>query len=145
VQSLQPSPMLQSDLDARVVFPDATTLQGLVTLKYYPGQDPWVVHAGFYVANAEHKAQVERAVLMNAANILARAHWFGTAGAPLAFAVGPHYCRFRITDDQDGTTVDFDVNRQELIDFLEQTQALVDYPAEEAALTAALEQELWKL
>lgn len=146
--SLQAVLMLQSELSARVSFPDAAdgnTLQGLVCLRFYPDQDPWLVHAGFFVANAESQFKVERLTLYNASNILARAQWFGTEGAPLRFAVGTNYCRFRIVDDQDGTSVDFDVDRQELINFLTQTQSLVDYETESAALDATIEQELREL
>lgn len=137
--------MLTAELDAVVSWPNEVRLQGLVKMNYLSDVDPWLVHLTFVVADARDDLEVERLSLMRIGMVIKTSQWLNVAGAPFRLAVGDSFVRMRLTNQEDGTWVDFDVKRKDMQKFLQGTTDQVDYPSEKAALDAYIEKALGDL
>lgn len=138
--------MLTAELDAHARWPNGIVMQGLVKMNYLADVDPWLVHMTFVVAEVRDDFEISRAALMPVVtsgppalppNI--------TEGAPFRIAYSEKTVRMRLTDNENGTHVDFDVRRDEMANFLRGTFDKADYDQERAALDAYINEGLDKL
>ena len=136
---------MKAELGATVSWQNGVKLQGKIEMDYLADIDPWLIHMTFVVADVQDSIDVERMMLIRGMGSAPKGSWINVVGAPIRMGAGSRFIRFRRTDENTGTWADFDVKRKELQSFLDDTDRLVDLPAEKAALAAYIDKSLGEL